>query len=42
MVNGKKVHDGTLDEIRSALPSGAGRGDLEAIFLKTVGEDEPK
>jgi ABC-2 type transport system ATP-binding protein len=39
VVGGKKVLDGTLDEIRGALPEAGGRGDLEAIFLKTVGED---
>jgi len=39
VVDGKKALDGTLDEIRGALPPGAGRGDLESIFLKTVGED---
>ncbi|HEX4826254.1 MAG TPA: ABC transporter ATP-binding protein [Candidatus Polarisedimenticolaceae bacterium] len=39
VVGGKKALDGTLDEIRGALPEGA-RGDLESIFLKTVGEDE--
>ena len=38
LVGGRKVLDGTLDEIRSARPAG-GRGDLEAIFLKTIGED---
>jgi len=38
LVGGRKVLDGTLDEIRSVRPAG-GRGDLEAIFLKTIGED---
>ena len=38
LVGGRKVLDGTLDEIRGARPAG-GRGDLEAIFLKTIGED---
>ena len=32
VVGGRKALDGTLDEIR-------GRGDLEATFLRTVGED---
>lgn len=40
VVGGKKALDGTLDEIRGALPEGAGRGDLESIFLRTVGEGE--
>jgi len=38
LVGGRKVLDGTLDEIRSARPAG-GRGDLEAIFLKMIGQD---
>ena len=41
VVAGKKALDGTLDEIRGALPAGA-RGDLESIFLQTVGEGEDK
>jgi ABC-2 type transport system ATP-binding protein len=41
LVAGKKALDGTLDEIRGALPEGA-RGDLESIFLQTVGESEDK
>ena len=40
VVAGKKALDGTLDEIRGAFPAGVGRGDLESIFLKTVGESE--
>jgi ABC-2 type transport system ATP-binding protein len=40
LVDGRKALDGTLDEIRGALPAGR-RGDLEAIFLKTIGEDGP-
>jgi ABC-2 type transport system ATP-binding protein len=42
VVAGKKALDGTLDEIRGAFPEGAGLGDLEAIFLKTVGEGEDR
>ncbi len=38
LVGGRKALDGTLDDIRGALPAG-GRGDLEAIFLQTIGED---
>jgi len=37
VVAGKMAHEGTLDEIRGALPEG-GRGDLESIFLRAVGE----
>ena len=37
VVAGKIAHEGTLDEIRGALPEG-GRGDLESIFLQAVGE----
>jgi ABC-2 type transport system ATP-binding protein len=39
VVGGKIAHDGTLDEIRGALPAGS-RGDLESIFLRAVGEEE--
>jgi len=39
IVGGRKVLDGTLDEIRGALPGPGGRGDLEAIFMKAIGED---
>jgi ABC-2 type transport system ATP-binding protein len=37
VVAGKIAHEGTLDEIRGALPEGE-RGDLESIFLRAVGE----
>ena len=40
VVGGKKALDGTLEEIRGALPEGEGRGDLESIFMRTVGEGE--
>ena len=40
VVAGRKALDGTLDEIRGAFPAGVGRGDLESIFLKAVGESE--
>jgi len=36
LVKGKKVLDGTLDEIRRASPGLAGDADLEAIFMKAV------
>ncbi len=36
VVRGKKVLDGTLDEIRQASPGLAGDADLEAIFMKAV------
>jgi ABC-2 type transport system ATP-binding protein len=36
LVKGKKVLDGTLDEIRQASPGLSGDADLEAIFMKAV------
>jgi ABC-2 type transport system ATP-binding protein len=36
LVKGKKVLDGTLDEIRRASPGLGGDADLEAIFMKAV------
>jgi ABC-2 type transport system ATP-binding protein len=36
LVKGKKVLDGTLDEIRQASPGLGGDADLEAIFMKAV------
>jgi ABC-2 type transport system ATP-binding protein len=39
IVGGRKALDGTLDEIRGGLSETGARGDLEAIFLKTIGED---
>ena len=36
VVRGKKVLDGTLDEIRLVSPGLAGDADLEAIFMKAV------
>ena len=38
VVGGKKALDGTLEEIRGALPEGEGRGDLESIFMRAIGE----
>jgi len=39
VVRGKKVLDGTLDEIRQASPGLAGDADLETIFMKAVEGD---
>jgi ABC-2 type transport system ATP-binding protein len=39
IVRGKKVLDGTLEEIRQASPGLAGDADLEAIFMKAVEGD---
>ena len=39
VVRGKKVLDGTLEEIRKASPGLAGDADLEAIFMKAIGGD---
>jgi ABC-2 type transport system ATP-binding protein len=39
VVRGKKVLDGTLEEIRQASPGLAGDADLEAIFMKAVEGD---
>jgi len=39
IVRGKKVLDGTLEEIRQASPGLAGDADLEAIFMKAVESD---
>jgi ABC-2 type transport system ATP-binding protein len=36
IVQGRKALDGTLDEIRGALPGLGGDADLEAIFMKAV------
>ncbi len=36
IVRGRKVLDGTLEQIRAALPDLAGDADLEAIFMKAV------
>jgi ABC-2 type transport system ATP-binding protein len=36
IVRGKKVLDGTLEEIRRASPGLAGDADLEAVFMKVV------
>jgi ABC-2 type transport system ATP-binding protein len=36
LVRGKKVLDGTLDEIRNASPGLSGDADLEAIFMKAI------
>jgi len=39
VVRGKKVLDGSLDEIRQASPGLSGDADLEAIFMKAVEGD---
>jgi ABC-2 type transport system ATP-binding protein len=39
VVRGKKVLDGTLEEIRQASPGLSGDADLEAIFMKAVESD---
>ncbi len=39
IVRGRKVLDGTLEEIRAALPDLAGDAGLEAIFMKAVEEN---
>ena len=39
VVRGRKVLDGTLDEIRQASPGLSGDADLEAIFMKAVEGD---
>jgi ABC-2 type transport system ATP-binding protein len=39
VVRGKKVLDGTLEEIRQASPELGGDADLEAIFMKAVEGD---
>jgi ABC-2 type transport system ATP-binding protein len=41
LVRGKKVLDGTLEEIRRASPGLTGDADLEAIFMKAVEDDAP-
>ncbi len=38
--HGKKILEGTLDEIRTALPDLSGDADLEEIFLRATGQDE--
>jgi ABC-2 type transport system ATP-binding protein len=42
IVRGRKVLDGTLEEIRAALPDLAGDASLEAIFMKAVEENGPR
>jgi ABC-2 type transport system ATP-binding protein len=42
IVRGRKVLDGTLEEIRAALPDLAGDAGLEAIFMKAVEENGPR
>jgi ABC-2 type transport system ATP-binding protein len=39
VVRGKKMLDGTLEEIRQASPGLSGDADLEAIFMKAVEDD---
>ena len=38
--HGKKILEGTLDEIRAALPDLSTDADLEEIFLRATGQDE--
>lgn len=38
--HGKKIVEGTLDEIRTALPEVSGDADLETIFLRATGADD--
>jgi len=38
--HGKKILEGTLDEIRTSLPDLSGEADLEEIFLRATGQDE--
>jgi ABC-2 type transport system ATP-binding protein len=42
IVRGRKVLDGTLEEIRAVLPDLAGDAGLEAIFMKAVEENGPR
>ncbi len=41
IVRGKKMLDGTLDEIRQALPELGTDADLEEIFLRAIADDAP-
>jgi len=38
--HGQKVLEGSLEEIRSALPDMGADADLEEIFLRATGEDD--
>jgi len=38
--HGKRILEGTLDEIRTSLPDLSGEADLEEIFLRATGQDE--
>ena len=38
--HGKKILEGTLDEIRTALPDLSADADLEEIFLRATGQDD--
>ncbi len=38
--HGRKILEGTLDEIRTALPDLSADADLEEIFLRATGQDE--
>jgi len=38
--HGKKILEGTLDEIRASVPDMSGDADLEEIFLRATGQDE--
>ena len=40
VAHGKKVLEGTMDEIRAALPELSGAADLEEIFLRATGAEE--
>ena len=37
--NGKKILEGTLEEIRASVPDMSGDADLEEIFLRATGQD---
>ena len=38
--NGKKILEGTLEEIRAGVPDLSGDADLEEIFLRATGQDD--
>jgi ABC-2 type transport system ATP-binding protein len=38
--HGKKILEGTLEEIRAGVPDLSGDADLEEIFLRATGQDE--
>jgi len=41
IVKGRIALDGTLQEIRTALPELSGEADLEEVFMRAIGEGEP-